>query len=77
MSWPTLDEVPGVWTLAGGAVCLAGVAVSRSRGAAAAPALQQPPRPGPRAPALRSPVRQAAEGLTSPYRFSSRRASDL
>ncbi|MCQ0022117.1 DMT family transporter [Streptomyces somaliensis DSM 40738] len=31
MSWLALDEVPGVPTLAGGALCLAGVAVSRSR----------------------------------------------
>ncbi|MFF5186954.1 DMT family transporter [Streptomyces sp. NPDC000345] len=31
MSWLTLGEVPGVLTLAGGALCLAGVAVSRSR----------------------------------------------
>ena len=35
MSWLFLDEVPGLLTLAGGALCLAGVAVSRSR-----------PRPG-------------------------------
>ncbi|MFF3752775.1 DMT family transporter [Streptomyces sp. NPDC002018] len=31
MSWLFLDEVPGLFTLAGGALCLAGVAVSRSR----------------------------------------------
>ncbi len=31
MSWLALGEVPGPLTLAGGAVCLAGVAVSRSR----------------------------------------------
>ncbi|MGW2560223.1 DMT family transporter [Streptomyces sp. NPDC001514] len=31
MSWLFLDEVPGWLTLLGGAVCLAGVAVSRSR----------------------------------------------
>ncbi|GGT17190.1 DMT family transporter [Streptomyces griseoviridis] len=31
MSWPALGEVPGALTLAGGALCLAGVAVSRSR----------------------------------------------
>lgn len=31
MSWLALDEVPGIVTLAGGALCLAGVAVSRSR----------------------------------------------
>ncbi|WP_374983741.1 DMT family transporter [Streptomyces fradiae] len=30
MSWPALGEVPGALTLAGGALCLAGVAVSRS-----------------------------------------------
>jgi len=31
MSWLALDEVPGLLTLAGGLLCLAGVAVSRSR----------------------------------------------
>ncbi|MEU1163280.1 DMT family transporter [Streptomyces sp. NPDC005921] len=31
MSWLALGEVPGVLTLAGGVLCLAGVAVSRSR----------------------------------------------
>ena len=31
MSWLFLDEIPGLLTLAGGALCLAGVAVSRSR----------------------------------------------
>ncbi|MCX5523090.1 DMT family transporter [Streptomyces bobili] len=35
MSWLALGEVPGVLTLAGGALCLAGVAVSRSRTGAA------------------------------------------
>ncbi|MER7496625.1 DMT family transporter [Streptomyces pharetrae] len=35
MSWLALGEVPGPLTLAGGALCLAGVAVSRSRGRAA------------------------------------------
>jgi drug/metabolite transporter (DMT)-like permease len=32
MSWAALDEVPGWLTLVGGALCLAGVAVSRQRG---------------------------------------------
>jgi drug/metabolite transporter (DMT)-like permease len=41
MSWAALGEVPGMLTLAGGALCLAGVAVSRSRPRAATPA----PRP--------------------------------
>ncbi|MFD3843425.1 DMT family transporter [Streptomyces sp. NPDC058642] len=36
MSWLALGEVPGLLTLAGGALCLAGVAVSRSRSRAAA-----------------------------------------
>ncbi|QNS07133.1 DMT family transporter [Streptomyces xanthii] len=31
MSWAALDEVPGPVTLGGGALCLAGVAVARSR----------------------------------------------
>lgn len=34
MSWVVLDEVPAALTLVGGAICLAGVAVSRSRPAA-------------------------------------------
>jgi drug/metabolite transporter (DMT)-like permease len=39
MSWLALGEVPGALTLVGGALCLAGVGVSRSRArrAAAAP----------------------------------------
>ncbi|WP_406501440.1 DMT family transporter [Streptomyces sp. NBC_00500] len=36
MSWLFLDEVPGLLTLAGGVLCLAGVAVSRSRSRAGA-----------------------------------------
>ncbi|MBM2614023.1 DMT family transporter [Actinoplanes sp. LDG1-06] len=35
LSWLILDEVPGLLALAGGALCLAGVAVSRSRPRAA------------------------------------------
>jgi len=39
MSWLILGQVPRWLTIAGGALCLAGVAVSRSRpGAKAAPA---------------------------------------
>ncbi|WP_405654444.1 DMT family transporter [Streptomyces sp. NBC_00019] len=37
MSWLALGEVPGLLTLAGGVLCLAGVAVSRSRAAATGP----------------------------------------
>ncbi|MER6288276.1 DMT family transporter [Streptomyces sviceus] len=44
MSWLALGEVPGLFTLAGGALCLAGVAVSRSRARAAAAPV---PAPGP------------------------------
>ena len=40
LSWLLLDEVPGWLTLAGGALCLAGVAVSRSRPRERVPALQ-------------------------------------
>ncbi|MFD9037912.1 DMT family transporter [Streptomyces bottropensis] len=56
MSWLALGEVPGPLTLAGGALCLAGVAVSRSRArtreavpgaGAAAPEVVPEPRPGP------------------------------
>ncbi|MEV5314379.1 DMT family transporter [Streptomyces sp. NPDC052610] len=46
MSWLVLGEVPGPLTLAGGALCLAGVAVSRSRGRAAR-VVAASPRPGP------------------------------
>jgi drug/metabolite transporter (DMT)-like permease len=48
MSWLALGEVPGLLTLAGGALCLAGVAVSRSRSrarTAAAPVTAPEPRP--------------------------------
>ncbi|MEV6173645.1 DMT family transporter [Streptomyces sp. NPDC051954] len=46
MSWLALGEVPGLLTLAGGALCLAGVAVSRSRTRAATPEAVPPaPRP--------------------------------
>lgn len=46
MSWVALGEVPGLLTLAGGALCLAGVAVSRSRARqAAAPVAVPEPRP--------------------------------
>ncbi|MGW1780910.1 DMT family transporter [Streptomyces sp. NPDC002143] len=49
MSWLALGEVPGALTLAGGALCLAGVAVSRSRSKAGAPPAATPERaPGPR-----------------------------
>ncbi|MEV7067962.1 DMT family transporter [Streptomyces collinus] len=49
MSWLFLGEVPGLLTLVGGALCLAGVAVSRSRSRAAArgtaPGAVPEPRP--------------------------------
>ncbi|MFF9284202.1 DMT family transporter [Streptomyces griseosporeus] len=45
MSWLVLGEVPGPLTLAGGALCLAGVAVSRSRSRAAARVVTGEPRP--------------------------------
>ncbi|MEU3617253.1 DMT family transporter [Streptomyces sp. NPDC006872] len=49
MSWLALGEVPGALTLAGGALCLAGVAVSRSRSKAGALPAAAPERaPGPR-----------------------------
>lgn len=52
MSWLLLDEVPGRLTLAGGVICLAGVAVARA-GRAPAPA-----EPSPNGPAT---------GLTGPW----------
>ncbi|MFJ8594528.1 DMT family transporter [Streptomyces sp. NPDC093598] len=47
MSWLFLGEVPGLLTLLGGALCLAGVAVSRSRAAARAVAPGAVPEPRP------------------------------
>lgn len=47
MSWLALGEVPGLLTLAGGVLCLAGVAVSRSRSRAARVVAAGPSRPGP------------------------------
>ncbi|MEV3912015.1 DMT family transporter [Streptomyces canus] len=49
MSWLALGEVPGLLTLAGGTLCLAGVAVSRSRTrrTAAAPVTAPEPQPQP------------------------------
>ncbi|MGW1560210.1 DMT family transporter [Streptomyces sp. NPDC002144] len=44
MSWLALGEVPGLLTLAGGALCLAGVAVSRSRPRAAASSVVAEPQ---------------------------------
>ena len=43
MSWAVLDEVPGWLTLVGGALCLAGVAVSRRRGRPPEVAAEAPP----------------------------------
>ncbi|WP_374936809.1 DMT family transporter [Streptomyces sp. Ru71] len=45
MSWLALGEVPGLLTLAGGGLCLAGVAVSRSRSRAARVVAAGPSRP--------------------------------
>ncbi|MFF0083020.1 DMT family transporter [Streptomyces canus] len=45
MSWLALGEVPGLLTLAGGTLCLAGVAVSRSRARRTAPAPVTVPEP--------------------------------
>ncbi|MER5375356.1 DMT family transporter [Streptomyces sp. NPDC002553] len=45
MSWLALGEVPGPLTLTGGALCLAGVAVSRSRARRAPEAAAVEPRP--------------------------------
>ncbi|MFI6939762.1 DMT family transporter [Streptomyces sp. NPDC050418] len=42
MSWLALDEVPGWLTLLGGAICLAGVGVSRSKGRPRAAELPDP-----------------------------------
>ncbi|MFF8939672.1 DMT family transporter [Streptomyces paradoxus] len=48
MSWLFLGEVPGLLTLLGGVLCLAGVAVSRSRSRAAARAVTPGAVPEPR-----------------------------
>ena len=58
MSWLFLDEVPGWLTLAGGALCLGGVALTRRRGGPApAPAEAIPPGlvESPRTPAAAPP----------------------
>ncbi|MDI6104388.1 DMT family transporter [Actinoplanes sp. NEAU-A12] len=47
LSWAVLDEVPGWLTLAGGAMCLAGVAVSRIRGSGGADGSPQRDEPAP------------------------------
>jgi len=50
MSWLALGEVPGLLTLGGGVLCLAGVAVSRSRprtAAVRAAAPESTPEPQP------------------------------
>jgi drug/metabolite transporter (DMT)-like permease len=47
MSWAALDEVPGLLTLGGGALCLAGVAVSRYRSRPAAVPVRPEPEPEP------------------------------
>ncbi|MFC8570592.1 DMT family transporter [Streptomyces sp. NPDC057245] len=52
MSWLALGEVPGLLTLAGGALCLAGVAVSRS-------GRRTPPQPG--VPGAATPPEPLAE----------------
>ncbi|MFR9800273.1 DMT family transporter [Streptomyces sp. MS06] len=54
MSWSALGEVPAPVTLAGGALCLAGVAVSRSRPRGARAAAQ--------APELAALAEEAADG---------------
>ncbi|NKZ06224.1 DMT family transporter [Actinomadura latina] len=52
MSWLFLGEVPGLITLAGGLLCLAGVAVSRSTGRRVPPAAPEPGAPEEPAPGL-------------------------
>lgn len=63
MSWLVLDEVPALLTLAGGALCLAGVAVSRSRprtgSAAGMPVTPRESAPSPPASPGRPPSRPA------------------
>jgi drug/metabolite transporter (DMT)-like permease len=53
MSWATLGELPGWLVFAGGALCLAGVAISR-RGRARPAPHGQGPRPAPHAQGVRS-----------------------
>ncbi|MFA1547500.1 DMT family transporter [Actinomadura chokoriensis] len=52
MSWLFLGEVPGLVTLAGGLLCLAGVAVSRSSGRRVTPATAEPRVPEESPPGL-------------------------
>ena len=60
MSWLFLGEVPAWLTLAGGALCLAGVAVSRA-GSRPSPAAPSPAEPGPVEP---GPVAPGAQPLS-------------
>lgn len=57
MSWLFLGEVPGLLTLLGGVLCLAGVAVSRSRSRAAARAVTPGAVPEPRPEQARDSAR--------------------
>ncbi|MFF3939424.1 DMT family transporter [Streptomyces phaeofaciens] len=74
MSWLALGEVPGPLTLVGGALCLAGVAVSRSRPARAA----DRPRPAaaevPAGPPGRAPRHHGEETGTRPAAGGDRNA---
>ncbi|MFJ8992469.1 DMT family transporter [Streptomyces sp. NPDC102279] len=66
MSWLLLDEVPGMLTLAGGVLCLAGVAVSRSRPRSAATAATVPEGAAVSGPAaVPASARAAARGGTT------------
>jgi drug/metabolite transporter (DMT)-like permease len=68
MSWLFLDEIPGLFTLGGGLLCLAGVAVSRSRPRTRTPAVagtaavpEPAPVPEPAATAQPAPERQPGQ----------------
>ncbi|MFI6438236.1 DMT family transporter [Streptomyces sp. NPDC050759] len=56
MSWLALGEVPGLLTLAGGTLCLAGVAVSRSRARRTAPVPVTAPEPEPQPESASDPA---------------------
>ncbi|MBO2452501.1 EamA family transporter [Actinomadura barringtoniae] len=63
MSWLLLGEVPGLLTLAGGVICLGGVAVSRSRGRKATAQAVQADQAAETAPV--APVAQTEERSAS------------
>ncbi|MFD3685919.1 EamA family transporter [Nocardiopsis sp. NPDC058631] len=63
LSWALLEEVPPPMAFAGGALCLAGVALSRRRTPPPVPATPSPPpHSGPRVPQVPGPAPDRGSG---------------